>query len=99
MHDDETRRKLIARLKRVEGQTAAVRRMVEDDADCVDVLLQIAAARGALGRAGEILLGQHIRTCVSDAFRSGDADAREERVRELMEVFGRYGGIAGGGGA
>ena len=93
MHDPDTKHKLVARLKRVEGQTAAVRRMVENDVDCVDVLLQIAAAQGALGRAGEILLGEHIRTCVQHAFTSGDADIAEQKVQELMEVFSRYGGI------
>ena len=93
MLDDTTKRKLNARLKRAEGQIAALRRMLEEDAYCVDVLLQISAAQGALGKAGQVLLGAHIRTCVADAFASGDEDSREEKVDELMDVFARYGGL------
>ena len=93
MLDAEGKKKLLARLKRVEGQTAAIRRMVESDTYCVDVLLQIAAAQGALGKAGELLLGSHIRTCVARALQSGDATESDAKVRELMDVFARYGNI------
>ena len=90
----ETKHELLKRLKRAEGQLAAVRRMVDEDEGCVDVLLQISAVRGALSKAGQVLLGSHIETCVSDAFTSGDADARQEQVDDLMKIFGRFGGIA-----
>lgn len=93
MMDHETKKKVLARLKRAEGQTAALRRMVEEDAYCVDVLTQISAAQGALGKVGQIILGSHVRTCVSDAFTRGDDDDRVEKVEELMDVFGRYAGI------
>ena len=90
----ETKHELLKRLKRAEGQLAAVRRMVDEDEGCVDVLLQISAVRGALSKAGQVLLGSHIETCVSDAFTSGDADARQEQVNDLMKIFARFGGIA-----
>ncbi len=89
----DAKQKLLARLRRAEGQVAAVSRMVEEDADCVDVLLQIAAIRGALGKAGQVLLESHLRECVIDAFESGDAGDRDRKLEELVEVFGRYGGM------
>lgn len=89
-----SQKRLLARLKRAEGQLAAVRRMVEEEAGCVDILLQISAVRGALGKIGQLLLGSHIETCVSDALSSGDETARRRQVEELMEIFARYGGIA-----
>ena len=88
--DDETRKKVLTRLNRAEGQVAALRRMVDQDTYCVDVLTQVAAAQGALGRAGEMILSNHIETCVSHAFESGSADDRAAKVDELMEVFSRY---------
>lgn len=88
--DDTTQKKLLARLKRAEGQVAAVRRMVEQDKYCVDVLTQIAAVQGALSRVGQILLGTHIEHCVSDALSSGDEQRRQDTIEELMDVFGRY---------
>ena len=91
----ESRDKAVARLKRAEGQLAAVRRMLESDSDCVDTLLQLSAVRGALSRVGEMVLSAHIETCVTQALRSGDDDCRQGVVDELMEVFARYGGIGG----
>lgn len=90
----DTKEELLKRLKRAEGQLAAVHRMVDADEGCVDVLLQISAVRGALSKAGQVLLGSHIETCVSDALTHGDDEARRRQVDDLMEIFGRFGGIA-----
>ncbi len=91
MMDDQTKRKARARLKRIEGQVAALGRMLDADADCVDVLIQISAAQGALAGAGQLILGQHIESCVSEAFRHGDEAERALKIEELMDVFSRYG--------
>lgn len=93
--DPVAKKKLLARLRRVEGQIGALCRMVEEDQYCVDILLQISAAQGALGKAGQLLLGSHVETCVASAFESGSAKERQKSVDELMEVFARYGGISG----
>lgn len=86
------KKKLLARLKRAEGQLAAVRRMVEEDAGCVDSLTQISAVRGALARAGDIILRNHIDTCVAGAIQSGDPVERDARIDELMGAFARFSG-------
>ncbi len=96
MMDAETKKKVLARLKKIEGQAAALSRMVDEDAYCVDTLLQISAARGALGRVGEIVLGQHIETCVTNALKHGDEADRHQKIAELMDVFSRYGERFGG---
>lgn len=93
--DAAERKKLLARLKRAEGQIAAVRRMVEDDGYCVDVLLQIQAARGALGKAGQVVLRSHVEGCVTDAIAQGSEAEQQQKVDELMTVFGRYAGLGG----
>lgn len=89
----EEKRRLLSRLKRAEGQVTALRRMVEADAYCVDVLTQLAAAQGALGKVGDAILRNHIETCVASALRQGDDAARDEKIDELMDVFARYGGL------
>jgi len=93
--DPVAKKKLLARLRRVEGQIGALCRMVEEEKYCVDILLQISAAQGALGKAGQVLLGTHVETCVAAAFESGSKKERQQSVDELMEVFSRYGGISG----
>lgn len=92
--NDGTRQKLLNRLRRAQGQLSAIHRMVEDDAYCVDTLLQIAAVRGALDKAGQVLLRYHIENCVSQACNSGDERERQQKIDELMEVFARHGAIA-----
>ena len=95
VHEPEAKKKLVARLRRVEGQVGAIRRMVEEEQLCVDILLQISAVQGALGKAGQLLLGSHVQTCVASAFESGSKKKRQQSIDELMEVFSRYGGIGG----
>ena len=53
MLDSSTKKKLHDRLRRIEGQAAAIQRMIDDDKYCVDVLLQISAAQAALGQVGK----------------------------------------------
>lgn len=82
-----TKSKLEGRLKRVAGQVQGVQRMVEADRYCVDILLQISAARAALAKVSKLLLESHIRSCVAGAFESEDADDTEAKIAELIRVF------------
>jgi CsoR family transcriptional regulator, copper-sensing transcriptional repressor len=95
MTEGQERARIVARLKRIEGQVAGIRRMVEDDKYCVDTLLQVSAVHGALSKVGQIILSQHIETCVTSAFASGDESKRQETIEELLDVFARYGGAGG----
>ena len=88
---DEEKAALRNRLRRAEGQVSAVARMIEEGAYCVDVLTQLRAATAALDKVGQAVLENHLRGCVTAAFESGDAAAREKKVEELMTVFARYG--------
>lgn len=88
----EEKKRLITRLKRAEGQVAAVRRMVEQDHYCVDVLVQISAARGALSRVSQVILRSHVETCVQSALAHGDEAEQARKIDELMDVFARFSG-------
>jgi len=95
MTEGQERGRIVARLKRIEGQVAGIRRMVEEDKYCVDTLLQVSAVHGALAKVGQIILSRHIETCVTAAFASGDEEKRQETIEELLDVFVRYGGAGG----
>lgn len=71
---------LIHRLNRIEGQVRGIRRMLENDAYCTDILIQVSAVNAALNSFNKVLLANHIRTCVADDIRAG----REETVDELV---------------
>ena len=93
MMNDATKQKVLARIRRIAGQLEGVARMIEEDRYCVDVLLQIASAQAALGQAGKVVLRSHVETCVTAALESSKAGERTQKIDELMEVFGRYGGL------
>ena len=91
MIDEETKRRALQRLKRIEGQVQGVQRMVQDEKYCVDILMQISAIQGALEQVRKVLLGRHIESCVAEAMTSGREADRQKKIEELIEVFSRYG--------
>ena len=82
---------LLNRLRRIEGQVQGLQRMLDSDAYCVDILLQISAVQGALDQVQKLLVGRHIESCVADALRSGSKSERQQKVDELLDVFSRFG--------
>ena len=81
---------LVKRLRRIEGQVRGLERMVEDDRYCIDVLTQISAVTTALESVALRILDAHVSHCVADALASGDADAAEEKSRELLAAVHRF---------
>jgi DNA-binding FrmR family transcriptional regulator len=74
---------LIYRLNRIEGQIRGIKRMVENDIYCTDILVQVAAANAALNGFSRELLSNHIRTCVADDIREG----KDEKLDELVALL------------
>lgn len=80
-------KKLISRLRRIEGQVRGIEKMLEEDRYCVDILTQVSAAQSALNGFGKELLSQHINSCVVEDVRSGKADAVEELTELLQKLM------------
>lgn len=89
---EEEKRALINRINRIEGQVKAIKRMIEEDAYCPDVLIQISAGSAALSALSRIMLAEHIKTCVMDDIRKGDSEAAEE-LAQLVERLSRSNAI------
>lgn len=85
--EDETTREILNRLKSVEGHVRGIHRMVEDGAYCIDIVSQILAVQRALQKVSTIVLDRHLRTCVTTAIRSDDAEERERVIHEILGVF------------
>ena len=71
---------LVNRLSRIEGRDRGIKRMVEEDAYCTDILMQVSAVNAALNSFNKVLLSNHIKTCV----RQDILDGREETVDDLV---------------
>ena len=83
----EEYKKLIHRLNRIEGQVRGVRKMVESDAYCTDILVQVSAVSAALNAFSRELLGQHIRTCVAEDIKNGRTEAIDELIVTLQKLM------------
>ena len=84
---DAERKKLIHRLNRMEGQIRGIRRMVERDAYCADILIQSAAVNAAVNAFNKELLASHIRGCVARDIRDGKDEVIDELVATLQKLM------------
>jgi DNA-binding FrmR family transcriptional regulator len=81
-----TKEQLLARLRRIEGQTRGVQKMVDEDRYCIDVLTQISAIQAALDKVALGLLDDHVKHCVVGGAGPG---SQEELTEEMMAAVGR----------
>ena len=81
------RRKLVNRLKRIEGQIRGIIGMLENDAYCNDILIQSAAVNAAVNSFNKELLANHIRTCVAEDIREGKDETIDELVVTLQKLM------------
>lgn len=84
---DSEYQKLINRLNRIEGQVRGIKGMVEANAYCTDILVQVSAINAALNAFNKELLANHIRTCVADDIRAGKDETIDELVTTLQKLM------------
>ncbi len=87
VHSPESLRKIVNRLSRIEGHVRGIKTMVQQSSPCPDVLLQIAAVRGALDRVARIVLDEHLTECVQRAAKEGNLEAEIEQLKAALDRF------------
>lgn len=80
-------RDLMNRLSRVEGQIRGIKGMLERDAYCTDVLMQVEAVKAALNSFSKVLLGNHIKSCVTEDIKAGKEETVDELVLLLQKLM------------
>ena len=85
--DEKEYKDLMNRLKRIEGQVRGVEGMLENDAYCTDILVQVSAISSALNSFNKVLLANHMRTCVADNIREGNDEVIDELVCTLQKLM------------
>lgn len=85
--EEQEYKDLIHRLNRIEGQVRGVKRMVEEDAYCVDILTQVSAIQAALKAFNTNLLGNHIKTCVATDIKKGNDDVIDELLGVIKKLM------------
>lgn len=85
-HRHENSAAVINRLSRAIGHLEAVKRMVEEERDCSEVLTQLAAVKSALNNTGKLILKDHLEHCIVEAVKSGD----DQQLEELSEAIDKF---------
>ena len=78
------------RLSRIEGQIRGIQKMIDSDRYCIDILSQTRAVVAAIRKVEDLIMHQHLNTCVADSMRSENSDDQEEKVDEIMDVLSKF---------
>ena len=84
---EKEKKDLMNRLKRIEGQVRGIENMLEKDAYCTDILVQVAAVNSALNSFNKELLAEHIRTCVIEDIKAGKEDTVDDLVDTIKKLM------------
>ena len=87
VHSAESLRRVVNRLSRIEGHIRGIKMMVQENRACPDVLVQIAAVRGALDRVSRLILDEHLTECIARAAKEGNI---AEEIEELKSALDRF---------
>ncbi|MHC5936021.1 metal-sensing transcriptional repressor [Nostoc sp.] len=87
VHSEESLRRIVNRLSRIEGHVRGIKAMVQQSSPCPDVLLQIAAVRGALDRVARIVLDEHLTDCIGRAAQEGNIDVEIKQLKAALDRF------------
>jgi DNA-binding FrmR family transcriptional regulator len=87
VHDEESLRRIVNRLSRIEGHIRGIKTMVQESRPCPEVLVQVAAVRGALDRVARIILDEHLTQCIARAAQEGNIDVEIEELKAALDRF------------
>ncbi|NCN04824.1 MAG: metal-sensitive transcriptional regulator [Spirochaetales bacterium] len=90
MLNDELKTQIANRLTRIQGQLGGIRKMVDEDRYCMDILVQTRAISAALKAVEDLVMENHLNTCVSDAMQNPNPHEKEEKIGELMEIISKF---------
>lgn len=86
-HPDTIKTNLVHRLNRIEGQIRGIRKMVENDVYCDDIITQFAATQSALNSASKVLLDGHLKGCVKERLAEGDDEVLDELLITISKLM------------
>lgn len=86
VHSAEHKKKIMNRISKAIGHLESIKRMVENDVDCSDVLIQLAAVRSAINSTGKEVLKNHMAECIVEAIEKGDHEA-VDRLNKAIDMF------------
>ncbi|MBW4551563.1 MAG: metal-sensing transcriptional repressor [Aphanocapsa sp. GSE-SYN-MK-11-07L] len=87
VHSEESLRSITNRLARIEGHVRGIKTMVQESRPCPDILVQLAAVRGAVDRVARMILDEHLSECIARAAEAGNIEAEIAELRTALDRF------------
>lgn len=87
VHDEDSLRRIVNRLSRLEGHIRGVKTMVQEHRPCPDVLIQVAAVRGGLDKVARMILDEHLSECIARAVDEGNIEEEVEALKKALDRF------------
>lgn len=87
IHSEESQKKIINRLSRIEGHIRGIKNMISEGRNCPEVLIQIAAIRGALDRVARLILDEHLSECITRAAKEGTIEEEIDALKSALDRF------------
>jgi DNA-binding FrmR family transcriptional regulator len=87
VHSEESLRQIVNQLSRIEGHVRGIKGMVQQSTPCPDVLIQLAAVRGAIDRVSRIILDEHLTECIGRAAREGNIEEELDQLKAALDRF------------
>jgi DNA-binding FrmR family transcriptional regulator len=87
VHNEASLRQIVNRLSRIEGHIRGIKTMVTESRPCPEVLVQIAAVRGAMDRVARLILDEHLSECIARAAREGNIESEIEELKAALDRF------------
>lgn len=87
VHSEASLRQIVNRLSRIEGHIRGIKTMVQESRPCPDVLIQIAAVRGAIDRVARLILDEHLTECVARAAQAGNIEVELQELKAALDRF------------
>jgi DNA-binding FrmR family transcriptional regulator len=85
--DDVTRKTAIHRLRSIAGHVKSIERMVEEGQYCIDIIGQVQAVQAALSKVNNLVLDNHLHSCITDVIKGEDPVERERVLAEILDVY------------
>jgi DNA-binding FrmR family transcriptional regulator len=87
---EQNREDILLRLRKIEGQIRGIQKMIARDAECGEILVQVAAAKSAMKRVGTLVIQNYLKKCVDSALDREGSEERERSIGEWIDIVSRY---------
>ncbi|MBN1797060.1 MAG: metal-sensitive transcriptional regulator [Spirochaetales bacterium] len=90
MMNQSQKQEVLERLKKIAGQIGGIQKMVSENRYCIDILTQTRASAAAINKVEDLIMYQHLHTCVAESMKSDDPEDKNQKISEIIGIFSKF---------